>query len=66
MDTHVNSIRVQQDQEMKTHGNSSSIFVQGRLLLCIFVFFPVHQVPSEKGSTLKGKNSLPRGQILSF
>ena len=35
-----------------------SPFLQGRQCP---VFFPVHQDPSEKGSSLKGKNLLPMG-----
>ena len=36
-------------------------FLQGRQLLSLPVFFPTHQVPSKKGSTLKGKHLLPVG-----
>ena len=36
-------------------------FYQGRQLLWIPVCFTVGQTPSEKGSTLTGKNLLPRG-----
>ena len=34
---------------------------------CDFLFCHfVHQTPSEKGSTIKGKNFLPRGEFLPF
>ena len=32
--------------------------------LFVTVCFPAHQAPSEKGSTLKGKNLPPRGSTL--
>ena len=31
-----------------------------------FAFFPVHQSPSEKGSSLIGENLFPWGRILFF
>ena len=43
-------------------------FLQGRQIMWLFVCFPAHQTPSEKGCTLKGKNLFPRGgeQIVAF
>ena len=35
-----------------------------RQILRLPVCFPAHQIPSEQGSTLKGKNLLPMGAIL--
>ena len=40
--------------------HSPSFLTRGQLLW-LSVCFPAHQVPSEKGSTLKGKNLLPQG-----
>ena len=37
-------------------------FLQGRQLLWLPVSFSEHDTPSDKGSTLRGKNLLPRGE----
>ena len=44
-------------KEVDTPGTISIIF-QGRQVLLFPVYFLAHQVPSEKGCTLKGKNLL--------
>ena len=44
-----------------TLGKFSTVFLQGRYFLGFSIGLPEHQVPSEKGSTLKGKNLLPQG-----
>ena len=49
-----------QKKELDTHSGFLP-FLQGRQILLLPVSFPAHLVPSEKGSTLKGKNLLPRG-----
>ena len=47
-------------KELAAHGRFAVIYVMRQLLL-LLVCFPVHQVPSEKGFILKGKNLLPLG-----
>ena len=42
------------------------VFVMGRQIVCHFACLPVHQTPSEKGSTLKGKELLPLGASSFF
>ena len=44
-----------------TFGRFFSPFLQGRQFLWLPVCFAAHQISSEKGSTLKGKNLLPGG-----
>ena len=50
---------------LDTPGSFSAMFLQRRQLLWLPVGFSALQTP-EKGTTLKGKNLLPRGEQILF
>ena len=50
---------------MKCHSHEAESS-QGRYLLGLPVSFHAHQVPSERGSTIKEKSLFQKGEILSY